>query len=158
MKKIITVLLVLIGFKGMSQDSLVQYKTYVSVSSGISSNREPGFSLEVGRWGMSSPISFSWDVDVNYDRSFKNPMVWTGPKLYYTVYQKDKFSYMVYGSPKITFKNLPTDNFIIENGLCLNYNVNDDCILTFTQYFQSSSTYTFHPNLSISLTVLFDKE
>lgn len=158
MKQIITVLLVLGWLQGVGQSAPgvnPMYKTYVSLSTGANSNREPGFSLEMGRWGMVSPISFSWDVDLNYSRSFTNPDVWTGPKLYYTIYQTDRFSYMLYGSPKFNLGKNRTNDFLIENGLSLNYVLNPEALISFTQYWQSSTTYTFQPNLALSITKLF---
>lgn len=157
MKGLITLILIFSCLSVYAQDTVVVnkdplFRTYVSLSTGLDNAKEPGFSFEFGRWGMASPITFSIDIDHNYNNSFKKPTTWIGPKFYYTVYQKDKFCYMIYGSPKY---QLGGNGFLLENGITMNYSLNDDYIVSFCQYFQSSQAVSFQPGLSISIVKLF---
>lgn len=128
------------------------FKTYVCLSGSIDNIKEPSFSFEFGRWGMNSPITFGIDIDHNYNKSFKQPTTWIGPKLYYTIYQKENFSYMIYGSPKY---QLGGNGFLLENGIVMYYNINANTIFGFSQYFQSSQVASFVPGLSVSIIKLF---
>jgi hypothetical protein len=153
--KIILFCLLLISLQTFAQSKDPQFKNYVAISSGINSAKQPGFSVEVGKWGIASPLSFSLDYDLNYDRNFKVSSSWIGPKLYYSIYSKDKFSAMLYASTKFALNVSKPDDFIIETGVCLNYNLSTNTILGFCEYFQSSSSYTLQPNVGISLIQLF---
>lgn len=127
------------------------FKTYVCLGGSIDNIKEPSFSFEFGRWGMGSPITFGIDIDHNYNKSFKQPTTWIGPKLYYTIYQKENFSYMIYGSPKY---QLGGNGFLLENGIVMYYNINANTIFGFSQYFQSSQAVSFQPGLSVCIVKL----
>lgn len=132
------------------------YKNYISASTGINSVKQPGFSLEGGRWGMKSPLTFGMDVDLNYNSNFTASTIWVGPKLYYTVYQKEAFSAMLYTSFKFAL-NAPvgTDNFLLESGVSLYYNLSENNLLNLAEYFQSSKSSNLIPNLGIGFVKLF---
>jgi len=129
-----------------------QFRTYVSLSAGTDYSRDPGFSLEVGRWGIASLATFGVDLDHNYNKHFKEPNTWIGPKVYATVYQKGAFCYMIYGSPKW---QLGGDGFLLEYGMSLCYNVSDDYIVAINPSFQSSQTNNFSPGIGLSIVKLF---
>lgn len=129
-----------------------QFRTYVSLSAGTDYTRDPGFSLEVGRWGIASLATFGVDIDHNYNKHFKEPNTWIGPKVYATVYQKGAFCYMIYGSPKW---QLGGSSFLLEYGLSICYNVSDDWIVAFNNYFQSSQQNSFSPGIGLSIVKLF---
>lgn len=129
-----------------------QFRTYVALSSGTDYTRDPGFSLEVGRWGVASLATFGTDIDHNYNRHFKEPNTWMGPKVYATIYQKGAFCYMLYGSPKW---QLGGNGFLVEYGLSICYNVSDDWIMALNQYFQSSQQNNFSPGIGLSIVKLF---
>lgn len=132
------------------------FKNYISASTGINSAKQPGFSLEAGRWGMKSSFTFGLDVDLNYNSNFTASTVWAGPKLYYSVYQKEQVSCMIYTSFKFAL-NAPvnTDNFLLENGITLNYNLSENNIISLAEYFQSSKSANLIPNLGIGFVKLF---
>lgn len=132
-------------------------RTFVSVSGMANSFRQPGLSFELGRWGITSPFSWSVVQDVNFDPNLKNPTYWTGLKAYFTFYEKGSFSYMLYFSPKVSWGNLE-DKFLIEEGLCFNYSASNNVILSTGFSFQSGQTFNLVPGVYGGLVFLLSKK
>lgn len=104
---------------------------------------------EIGRWGITSRWSYSATFD--YMPSDNSKVV--GLKPYYTVADNKKdLSVMVYVAPKF---NINSSDFIVEEGLSLNYQFHNDFIASLTGCAQNSNFSPFLPAIGISVIYLF---
>lgn len=148
MKKLLTIIAVLFSLASFGQEvKQPNQRPFVALGTTYSSVTLP-VSVEVGKWGIASPLSYSLSVDYyHYNKSYQE--LWAGPKLYYTVYNNDEYKvcYMLYMSPKIDLKN--TDNQLLEFGFNPNYMLTDDLLLGVT--FGNTAYRTSQLNLFMSV-------
>ena len=99
-------------------------------------NSDLTYSGEVGTWGTKSPTSFSITFDaarnVLKGGTDTNPLFtkWVGVKAYYTIFEREKICYMLYGKQAVQLNN--TQTTLLEFGFNPNYTLSKHLLLGFT--------------------------
>lgn len=134
-------------------DNGPKHRAYVNPSVSWTPGYKPSYTLEAGTWGMSSYTSFGGIIDVVVvDR---RAQYWVGVKPYYTIFQNEKLTYMLYVAPKY---NLTTGSTMLEYGINQNYTLSKDWLLGVTlgnQLTEDGNNMTF---LSLGILYLFPKK
>lgn len=156
MRYCFTSLLFFISFHTIAQTEKT-FRTFLSTSSGYSYQNDFSQSVEVGRWGNTTPLSYSLlFFGTTNTVSRQGWDYYIGIKPYYTFAEPKgtPFSFMTYALPELRLnkKNI----FQMEEGVVMNYKLSNNFILSYTFSIQHSRGSSGSPGLSLCLNYLFN--
>lgn len=146
MKKIITILLIWTLCTALQAQEQT-FKSYYTLSTGLSSMNDKTISLEVGCWGIDKPVMYGISADFVNQTDF-----WVAIKPYYQLTEGKGYYLFTYFSPKFNVNNL--EDHLIEYGLMNYTKVTESFYTSFGVGFQSAKEYNHIPSIMFGINLV----